>query len=171
MRKNVYLIGFMGTGKSTIGKVLAERTGMRTVEMDEAIVELEGRSIADIFAQEGELYFRDVETGLLRSLCEEGGRIVSCGGGVPMREENVRLMKKGGLTVLLTAQPETIYERVKGSSDRPILNGNMNESYIRDLMEKRAGAYEAAADIQVATDGRSAEEICGEILQKLHIEA
>ena len=81
-----------------------------------------------------------------------------------MKEENVRLMKECGKIVLLTAEPETIYERVKDSTERPVLNGNMNVGYIESLMEKRRPKYEAAADVTIATDGKTSEEICGEIL-------
>ena len=167
--KNIYLIGFMGTGKSTVSDALAERTGMREIEMDEEIVRREGKPIAEIFADEGEAYFRTAETALLSDLGKQSGCLVSCGGGVPMREENVQLMKQTGHVVLLTARPATVLERVKGSSERPILNGNMNEAYIRTLMEKRREAYERAADIRVDTDYRSVEEICGEILERLSL--
>ena len=167
--KNIYLIGFMGTGKSTVSGALAERTGMREIEMDEEIVRREGKPIAEIFADEGEAYFRTAETTLLSDLGKQSGCLVSCGGGVPMREENVQLMKQTGHVVLLTARPATVLERVKGSSERPILNGNMNEAYIRTLMEKRREAYERAADIRVDTDYRSVEEICGEILERLSL--
>ena len=82
-----------------------------------------------------------------------------------MREENVAMMKEEGLVVLLTASPETVYERIHGMGDRPVLKGNMNVPYIRELMEKRRPSYEAAADFRVATDGKTAEEICREILE------
>ncbi len=167
MKNNIFLIGFMGTGKSTVSRTLSRLTGMEEIEMDEAIVRREGKAIADIFAQEGEPYFRALETALLKELGDRDGQLISCGGGVPMRKENVDLMKAGGRTVLLTAEPATILGRVKGSRERPILNGNMNEDYIRQLMEKRRTAYERAADIRVATDGRTVEEICKEILEKL----
>ena len=92
--------------------------------------------------------------------------VASCGGGTVLREENVALMKAAGRIVLLTAEPETVFDRVKGSADRPVLNGNMNLSYIKELMEARRPRYEAAADAAVATDGRTAEEICEEILEQ-----
>ena len=84
-----------------------------------------------------------------------------------LRKENVERMKSMGVIVLLTASPETIYERVKDSDSRPVLNGNMNLSYIKELMEKRRAAYEAAADLTVSTDGKTVEEICGEILKRI----
>ena len=166
-KPNIYLIGFMGCGKSTISHALGSNTRMREMEMDEEIVRMENRPIADIFAQDGEDYFRGVETALLKLIADTGGYLVSCGGGVPMRQENVHLMKESGYTVLLTASPAEILSRVKDSEERPILNGHMNEAYIAELMEKRRPFYEAAADVVVCTDGRQVDDICREILQKL----
>ena len=140
--KNLYLIGFMGAGKSTIA-----------------------RAITDIFAAHGENYFRDLETELLRSFSESTGYVVSCGGGSVLRDENAALMKENGCIVFLRATPETIYERVKDSTNRPILNGNMNVEYIRELMEKRRPRYEAVADICVDTDGKDVDAISEEILK------
>ena len=167
LEKNIFLIGFMGAGKSTIAAELEHELGVPRAEMDAMIVEREGMPISDIFDKHGETYFRDVETALLRDLQEKEGIIVSCGGGAVMRDENAALMKQCGRIVLLTATPETIYERVKDSTDRPILNGNMNVEYISGLMEKRKDRYLAVADIVVATDGKCAAEIVQEILKAL----
>ena len=162
--KSIYLIGFMGTGKSTVAKELAGKLGAKCVEMDEQIERERQMKIAEIFEKYGEEYFRDLETELLRSFAGEEGLVVSCGGGSVLREENAGLMKESGCIVLLTASPETIYERVKNDTSRPVLNGNMNVSYISELMEKRRGRYESVADIRVATDGKSAGELCAEIV-------
>ena len=164
---NIVLIGFMGTGKSTIARELAKTRKMNIVEMDEEIVRRRGKSIADIFKEEGEEYFRDLETALLKELQTKENQVISCGGGAVLREENVRVMKKNGCVVLLTALPQTIYERVKNNTDRPILQGNMNVEYIASLMEKRREKYEKAADIVIATDGKNVSQICEEMLQKL----
>lgn len=164
---NIVLIGFMGTGKSTIARELAKTHQMNIVEMDEEIVRRRGKSIADIFEEEGEEYFRDLETALLKELQTKENQVISCGGGAVLREENVRVMKKNGCVVLLTALPQTIYERVKNNTDRPILQGNMNVEYIASLMEKRREKYEKAADIVIATDGKNVSQICEEMLQKL----
>lgn len=161
---HIFLIGFMGCGKTTNAACLAGMTGAGHMEMDQEIVKEQGMEIAEIFAVHGESYFRDLETGLLKDLQSREPMVVSCGGGAVLREENVALMKKMGKVVLLTAEPETIYERVKDSTERPVLNGNMNLEYIRDLMEKRRPRYEKAADFSVVTDGKDAEEICIEIL-------
>lgn len=164
LEENIFLIGFMGAGKSTVAAELERQLHIPHAEMDALIVEREGMAISDIFAEKGETYFRDAETALLKDLTEKKGIIISCGGGAVMRDENAALMKQCGKIVLLTATPETIYERVKDSTDRPILNGNMNVDYIRELMEKRKDRYLAVADVVVATDQKSAEEITREIL-------
>ena len=164
---NIFLIGFMGAGKSTIAKELKRQLEMNYVEMDQLIVDKQGMSISEIFAVYGEVYFRNLECNTLIELQKSKQTIVSCGGGVVMREENADHMKKNGRVVLLTAKPETIYERVKDSDERPILNGNMNVEYISGLMEKRKERYEAVADVTVATDGKNVTQICEEIIAKL----
>lgn len=164
--KNIYLIGFMGAGKSAVAGALGKMTGAVHLEMDGLIEQEQGMAITGIFERYGEPHFRDLETELLRSFCGREGHIVSCGGGSVLREENVALMKENGCIVFLAARPETIYERVKDSTNRPVLNGNMNVTYIGELLEKRRGCYEAAADITVETDGRKIGEICDEILRK-----
>ena len=140
---------------------------MDRVEMDQMIVENRGMSISEIFDEFGEAYFRNLESNTLIELQKRKQTIVSCGGGVVMREENADHMKKNGRVVLLTAKPETIYDRVKDSDERPILNGNMNVEYISGLMEKRKERYEAVADVTVATDGKNVTQICEEIIAKL----
>ena len=167
--ENVFLIGFMGSGKSTIASYLAENFGMEIIDMDQLIVDREGMAIPDIFAQKGELYFRDVETSLLIEIQGEQNKVVSCGGGVVLREKNIQAMKKSGQVVLLNAKPETILERVKDDDNRPLLRGNKNVQFIRDMMEKRQPKYEAAADLVIHTDGKSADEICKEIISKVKI--
>jgi shikimate kinase len=140
---------------------------MELVEMDEKIADDAGMSIPEIFSEKGEDAFRSMETALLAETAKRPNTVVSCGGGVPMREENVRLMKESGKVVLLTAEPETILARVKDDGNRPLLAGRKNTEAIRELMEQRRGAYESAADFSVSVDGRSAAEIAAEILEKL----
>lgn len=163
--KNIFLIGFMGCGKSTIARMLSEKCGVTQVEMDEIIVQEQDMPITEIFEKYGEEHFRDIETDLIRRLQTSDGVVVSCGGGAVLREENRKMMKESGVIVWLTAKPETILERVKHSTNRPILNGHMNVEYIAELMEKRRECYQEAADYQLATDGKSREEICEEILE------
>lgn len=166
MQGNIYLIGFMGCGKSTVSAYLHQKYGMEQMEMDDFIEKEEGMSISEIFAEKGEAYFRDLETELLRRLRNRTNLVVSCGGGTAMRQCNVEEMKKNGRIVLLLAAPETIYERVRHAHHRPLLEGNMNVEHIRSLLEARKPRYEAAADFSVATDGRTAADICREIVEK-----
>ena len=165
--RNIVLIGFMGTGKTTISEQLSSMYGMETVDMDLLISKKEGMSIPDIFRIHGEEYFRTLETELLIELQSKENTIISCGGGAAMRERNVVEMKKIGKVVLLTATPETILERVKDNDDRPLLRNKKSIEHISELMEIRRAKYEAAADIIVATDGITAEEICKEIIKRI----
>lgn len=164
---NIVLIGFMGAGKSTISDYLSTMFAMDIVEMDQVIAEREEMSIPDIFATYGEEYFRNLETSLLIEMQEEKNMIISCGGGVALREVNVKEMKKNGRVVLLTASPQTIYERVKDSNERPLLNGRKNVKAISELMEQRREKYEAAADIVIQTDHKMILQICEELVQRL----
>lgn len=167
MDKNILLIGFMGTGKTTISHELHHITGMEEIDLDAYIVEKAGMPIKEIFEKQGEEYFRNLETDSLGEVLEKTGMIISCGGGTVIREENVSCMRRRGSVIMLTAEPRTVYERVKDTDDRPVLNGNMNVEYIASLMEKRSNLYLRAADIVVSTDGKSVGDICGEILEKM----
>lgn len=164
---NIVLIGFMGAGKTSISEYLKTLFAMDVIEMDQIIAEREGMSIPDIFEVYGEQYFRDLETNLLIEMQSRKNVVISCGGGTPLRECNVVEMKKNGRVVLLTASPETIFNRVKDSHDRPVIENNKNVPFIADLMEKRRAKYEAAADIVINTDGKSLIEVCEELVQQL----
>ena len=166
-KKQIYLTGFMGTGKSTILNSLHEKCGFQKVELDEQIAAEEGMSIPHIFQEKGESYFRSLETELVKRISRMDRVVVSCGGGTVMRQCNVDIMKESGIIVLLTATPQTVYNRVKGSHNRPLLEQNMNPEYIASLMEERRSRYESAADITVKTDDRSSQEICAEIMEKI----
>lgn len=164
---NIVLIGFMGAGKSTISDYLSTMFAMKIIEMDQVIAEREQMSIPDIFATYGEEYFRDLETGLLVEMQSHKNTVISCGGGAALRERNVAEMKKNGRVVLLTASPQTIYERVKDSDDRPVLNGRKNVKGISELMDARREKYEAAADIVIKTDNKTVLQVCEELVQRL----
>ena len=165
--ENIFLIGFMGCGKSTVAAYLSAQYHMEILEMDQKIVEQEGKSIAQIFEQYGEDYFRDLETKLLKSIEAGNNKVVSCGGGVALRKENVEMMKRAGKIALLYAKPETILERIKYDHQRPLLEGNQNITFIKNMMEQRRTHYEQAADFFITTDGKSVEEICAEIMEKV----
>jgi shikimate kinase len=164
---NIMLIGFMGAGKTTVSKRLSTDMGLPEVDVDAYIVEHEHKTISKIFDEVGEEGFRNIETMCLREIQEVKGRIVSCGGGAVLKDENVDIMKECGVIVLLTATPETIYNRVKDNNDRPILNGNMNVPFIEQLMNKRKDRYLQVADLVIATDNKDVEEISREIQLKL----
>ena len=165
--RSIFLIGFMGAGKSTIARAIKQKLGYPVVEMDERIVQEQGMSINEIFEKFGEAGFRDIESRLVVDLGNQEKSIVSCGGGVVVRPENVENMKKSGKIIFLTATPETILERVKDGTDRPLLNGHMNVEYIEELMNKRLALYQGAADYMVTTDGKTKGEICTEIIKLL----
>mgnify|MGYP002709189055 CR=1 FL=1 len=164
---SLFLIGFMGTGKSTIAAELAKHLGLEVLEMDETIEKQEGMSIPDIFSTYGEAYFRKLETDLLKETGNIGNRIVSCGGGAAARAENVAEMKKSGVILLLTAAPETILTRIEDNDDRPLLRGRKNTADIAALIASRKPAYDAAADYTISTDNKSVADITQEILNLL----
>lgn len=164
---NIVLIGFMGAGKSTIAGMMHEAFSMEVIEMDQVIADQQGMSIPEIFEKYGEEYFRDLETNLLIDMQARQNVIISCGGGVALRERNVKEMKRNGKVVFLTASPETILERVRDDDDRPLLNGHKNVEYISRMMKTRRPKYEAAADFIISTDGKSSYDICREIVSEL----
>lgn len=167
-RGNVVLIGFMGSGKTSVGLRLSFKLRMAIEDTDKIIELRTGRSISDIFAQEGEEYFRALETDLLEELAESAhGRILSVGGGTPVREKNRQLLKKIGTVVYLRVKPATVYERLKGDDTRPLLQGDDPLLKITDLMEQRRAMYEEAADITVDVDGLNIEEILDIIAKRL----
>ena len=164
MKENIFLIGFMGAGKSTVARAMKKHYGMRLIEMDEQIEYQEKMSVPKIFEVHGEPYFRKLETDLLEGLSSQENTVVSCEGGVPMRACNVEAMRKSGKVIYLRTSPQQIYERVKTSHNRPLLEGNMNVEYISKLLSQRLPKYLEAADAVVSTDGKRVEDICKEII-------
>ncbi len=164
INKNIYIIGFMGSGKTSVSDMLADMTGIPRIEMDQIIIDREGMTIAEIFAKKGEPYFRAQEAELIKELGKEVPKIVSCGGGVAMKEENVEEMRRAGMIICLAATPEVIYQRVKDSRERPILNGNMNVEYIAELMEARRPFYEKAASVIIDTSHMGVEQVAEAVL-------
>ena len=110
---------------------------------------------------------KKLETKALEEMQINAGKIVSCGGGVVLKDENIEIMKEGGRTVLLTAEPKTIYDRICENKDRPLLNNHMTVEYIEKMIADREKRYQKAAQVSIATDGKSRVEICGEILERI----
>lgn len=163
--KNVVLIGFMGSGKTTVGLKLSYKMRVVVEDTDKMIEARTGKKISDIFAQEGEAYFRDLETQLLRELSEKKHtRIYSVGGGTPVRPENRELLKKLGRVVYLRIQPETVYERLKDDTTRPLLQCEDPIGRIRELLSERGSAYEECADMIIDVDEQNVDTIIEKIV-------
>ena len=165
---NIFLIGFMGAGKTTIAKALSQKLEMNSVEMDQLIVEKQKMSVSEIFDEYGEQYYRNLESNCLIELRNRSQTVVSCGGGMALRASNVLQMQALGHIVLLRARPETILSRVSKHPDtRPLLAGRLSVEGIAGLMAQRDPQYHRAAEIIVDTDGRTPREIAEEILKNL----
>lgn len=167
--RNVVLIGFMGCGKSTVGIKLSYKLHMTVEDTDKWIEKKEGKSITDIFAENGEAYFRNVETECIRTLTTQPGyHIISTGGGMPLREENRPLLKEMGHVIYLKAKPGTIYGRLAGDTTRPLLQCEDPRQKIQTLLAQRDPIYSAAADSIITVDGKDTDMITEEIIKELN---
>lgn len=160
------LIGFMGAGKSVVGKALAGRLRAGFVDLDEAIEADAGRSIGEIFAAEGEAAFREMERRAVGEAVKAPGRVIAAGGGAFLDEENRLLLSAYAPVVHLDASPETILARLDRDSSRPLLEAGDREGRVRELMAGRRSLYETA-DHRVATDGRSVGEVVDLVLDRI----
>ncbi|MGN0160658.1 MAG: shikimate kinase [Lachnospiraceae bacterium] len=183
---NVILIGFMGCGKSTFGKWLADKQQMNFVDTDEMIEEIAGTTISNLFEEKGEAYFRQFETEMLRLMLGntrdltleefrnadlaryiiDRSAIVSVGGGLPMKEENRTLLKKMGKVVFLDAGVDELVKRLEGDNTRPLLKGTNLRERIENLMDIRLSTYEDLADVIIDTDARTMYEIYEELMKE-----
>jgi shikimate kinase len=155
---NVVLIGFMGTGKSSVGKLVASRLGFQFVDNDSIVVERAGMEITEIFAKHGEAIFRDYETRALESLVHLSRCVVSTGGGAVLQEENRAVLQRIGLVVLLTAREEIIYDRVARTTKRPLLSTPDPRETISQMLDHRRAAYAEAAQVTVDTSDLTREQ-------------
>ena len=163
--KRIVLMGFMGAGKSTVGRMLAETYGCQFVDTDQWIEKEQGRKISDIFAQDGEIAFRDMETALLERLQKEKEDLVlSIGGGMPVREENRGLLRNIGKVIYLRTSKEEIIRRVSGDVNRPLLQGGALEEKVSDLMCARERIYQETAHREILTDGKTPMDLVEEIV-------
>jgi shikimate kinase len=162
---NIVLMGYRGTGKSTVGKVLAARIGRELVSTDKEIVKRAGRSIPDIVAEHGWEHFRDLESHVCRDLASRDNLVIDTGGGAILRQQNVDVLKRNGTLFWLTASVETIASRIGGDTQRPSLTGK--KSFIEEIQEvlkERTPKYQAAADHILPTDGRSINQLVESLL-------
>ncbi len=165
MKNNIILIGYMGCGKTTLGKKLSYRERIALLDTDKRIEQKQKKTINEIFDEEGEPAFRQMETECLKEFLDYSDRyVISVGGGLPMKEENRTLMKQLGTVIYLKAEPDTIYERLKNDTTRPLLRGDNPQEKIRTMIEMRNPYYEEAADAIVSVDCKSFEDIIQEIL-------
>lgn len=172
MKKNVILIGFMGCGKTSVGRKLSYRLRWTMIDTDKWIENKNGMTVSEIFKWLGEHAFRQMETDCLKTLLHEGleGNVVSAGGGLPLRNENRELLRRLGTVVYLRVTAPTVRERLAGDTTRPLLAGENPEEKIRTLLEVRAPFYEQAADFTVDVDGKDFEEILDEVVRKMERE-
>ena len=167
MKKHLYIIGFMGTGKSTVAKLLSEKINLPLLEMDEILSERFDMPINDIFDSLGEDVFRAAESLLLSDIAEtDTPSIISCGGGVPLIDENRRILKDSGNTILLTTSSFEIKNRLSNCDDRPLIQ-DKSEQEIEEMLVKRKAAYDEAANYTISTDDLSPEDVVSAILKLL----
>lgn len=168
LTKPVFLIGFMGAGKSSVARKLARNCGVASVDMDKFIERKVGRSIPEIFAESGEDGFRAIETQVLRELAEDSyPMLVSCGGGIVVKDENVAILKENGFVVHLVVDVDEAASRISDKSTRPLFS---DLESARARLDERRPAYEAAADVDVLTDGKSVYQIANEVRSLLEQE-
>lgn len=156
---NLILAGFMGTGKSALGRQLAHRWQRPFLDTDDLVEKLAGASVADIFAEQGEEHFRALERKVIEELIPPSGAIIACGGGLVVPAGMAELVRSKGVVITLFASVDTIIRRTANKSRRPLLKGDDPEVKIRELMKKREQAY-MKAGIAVYTDGRSLQQLC-----------
>ncbi len=167
--KNIVLTGFMGTGKTEVGKILSLKLGYALVDADTEIEKEQKMTITEIFKQYGELKFRDIEADVIRRLSMMENTIISTGGGVVMRQESMDNLRKNGVIVCLAASPETILRRTGNNNDRPLLQVENPLQKIKELLEFRKPYYEKA-DIMIDTENKSPIEVAEEIIKAVNSE-
>lgn len=160
--KNVVLVGFMGTGKTQVAKMLAKRAGMTYVSTDEMIEQKEKRPISDIFRDEGEVYFRRVEKDIVKEVAKGENQVIDTGGGIVLDSENMENLRKNGVIICLWASEKVIYERTKKYRHRPLLNVESPEKRIREILDKREPFYKKA-DFHIDTTKLDLEAVVGKV--------
>lgn len=157
--KNIILCGFMGSGKTTIGKLLANKNSVEFIDTDAYIEKREGRSITNIFENDGESYFRCLENSLCKELSKKDNLVISVGGGTLQNDENVSFLKKNGYIFLLDVSADIIYERIKDDTSRPLLQKADKKSALTELYERRLPVYKSVSDFIIDADCTPAEAV------------
>ncbi|MBC7335697.1 MAG: shikimate kinase [Clostridia bacterium] len=165
--KNVILVGFMGTGKTVVGRRLAAALGRKFVDTDAEVERVTGRTIPELFARYGEGRFRTEEARVLAGLCRRGNRVIATGGGAVLDPANVERLRESGVVVWLTAPPVEIWRRVGGAGGRPLLAGAGGLAKVEAMLAAREPHYRRAADFSVETGGRSVEAVVAAIIEEL----
>lgn len=165
MEKNIVLIGFMGTGKSTVGLKLAEKLGMKFVDMDKEIEKITGMSISTLFKRHGEIRFRSEERLMAKKLSNQKGLVIATGGGIVLQQENIDALRENGILICLDAEPKDIFERViRKRASRPLLKKNLQVKDIEKMLKEREPFYNCA-DFRVNTSGRDLDVIVNDIIK------
>ncbi len=164
MNKNIVLVGLSGSGKTTIGKILNNYTNYTLIDTDAIIEEKESRTINNIFATDGEEYFRDIETQIAEEVSIEGNQIISTGGGIVLRKENLDNLKRNGIIFYLKTTVEVLLKRLEGDNSRPLLKTKDVKKKLENMFRERNSLYEEA-EVIIETDKMSAEETAKEILR------
>ncbi|MFH1259218.1 MAG: shikimate kinase [Elusimicrobiota bacterium] len=160
---NIVLTGFMGTGKSAVGRKLAQRAGRDFYDTDQIIEKDAGMSVAEIFSRKGEYFFRQAESEAIKLVAMLDNLVVAVGGGAALKEENMEELKKNGRVVCLTASPEVIWQRVEKNRNRPLLNKKDSQAEIKKLLAERASLYQRC-DFTVQTDNLNLDQIVEKII-------
>ena len=168
VKTNIALIGFMGTGKSAVGRALARRLARRFIELDSLIEQNAGKSIPEIFQNDGEIGFRELEIQAVKGIAGEENVVIACGGGIVLNTINIDRLKAGGVIIYLTASPNIILKRTsRDRSVRPLLNVSDPAARIKELLKFRKPLYTHAADITVNTTRLNVDGVVGEIIESL----
>ena len=163
MRKNIVLCGFMGSGKSTIGRLLSEKMGMRFIDTDTYIEQKEGMTISEIFAQKGEEYFRELELKVCKELSGLRATVISTGGGTLLKDANVKELKKSGMVFLLNVSSNTVLQRLKNDTSRPLLQRDDKEKAVKMMLSQRIPLYNRAADYVIDAE-ESPRKVCIQVM-------
>jgi len=164
LRKNIFITGFMGTGKSTVAIALADKVNKKFIDMDILIEKKEGKSITDIFNDEGESYFRKVERTILKEMIKKNDLVIATGGGSLLNDENYHLARENSVIILLKANPEVIFDRLREDSERPLLSEENKLDRIKILMEQRKDKY-SRFEYSIDTSNLPVAQVVDEIIK------